>query len=105
MLSHFERKQTDRCEESIARLEHTAEIINMVRFKKLKVKIVKFTRRCKLPLHGSKYAMQKSRQCKLNRELLEVARTETKSVLRDREYPGLPDTFGEVLAEAETASL
>ena len=39
---------------------------------------------------------------KLDRELLEVARRETKSVLRDREYPGLLTfNFGDVLAEME----
>ena len=38
--------------------------------------------------------------CKIDRELLQVARRETKSVLSDRGYPGLSNfTFEEILAE------
>ena len=37
---------------------------------------------------------------KIDRELVQVARRETKSVLRDRGYPGLSKfTFKEILAE------
>lgn len=38
--------------------------------------------------------------CKIERELVQVATRDTKSVLRDREYPGLSNfTFEEILAE------
>ena len=38
--------------------------------------------------------------CKIDSELVQVARRDTKSVLRDRGYPGLSNfTFEEILAE------